>query len=211
MQNVSATDRLLGRSTAGAGNVEEITCTAAARALLDDTTAAAMLATIGAAPTAAPTFTGLITTAGQIAFPATQNASANANTLDDYEEGAWTPALDFGGVTTGITYSVQSGSYTKVGRLVFVAMQITLSSKGAAVGNAGLSGLPFAVQQNSSTLYAGFYTGTTSTSGAIVANFDTGSTVGILLQGSVTGSTFLSNANFSNSTLLRMQGVYQTS
>ena len=36
MQNVSATDMLLGRSTAGAGNVEEIACTAAGRALLDD-------------------------------------------------------------------------------------------------------------------------------------------------------------------------------
>jgi hypothetical protein len=36
MQNVSATDKVLGRSTVGAGNVEEITCTAAGRALLDD-------------------------------------------------------------------------------------------------------------------------------------------------------------------------------
>jgi len=53
MQNVSATDRLLGRSTAGAGVVEEITCTAAARNLLDDTTAAAMLTTLGASPAAA--------------------------------------------------------------------------------------------------------------------------------------------------------------
>lgn len=49
MQNVSATDKLLGRSTAGAGDVEEITCTAAGRALLDDVDAAAMRATIGAA------------------------------------------------------------------------------------------------------------------------------------------------------------------
>jgi len=41
IQNVSATDKLLGRSTAGAGVVEEITCTAAGRALLDDSDAAA--------------------------------------------------------------------------------------------------------------------------------------------------------------------------
>ena len=47
LQNVSATDRLLGRSTAGAGNVEEISCTAAGRALLDDADAATQRATLG--------------------------------------------------------------------------------------------------------------------------------------------------------------------
>ena len=49
MQNVSATDKVLGRSTAGAGDVEEIACTAAGRALIDDATAADMLNTLGAA------------------------------------------------------------------------------------------------------------------------------------------------------------------
>ncbi len=47
LQDVSATDRLLGRSTAGSGDVEEITCTAAGRALLDDADAAAQRATLG--------------------------------------------------------------------------------------------------------------------------------------------------------------------
>lgn len=47
IQNVSATDKVLGRSTAGAGDVEEITCTAAGRALLDDATAADQRATLG--------------------------------------------------------------------------------------------------------------------------------------------------------------------
>jgi hypothetical protein len=47
MQNVSATDKLLGRSTAGAGVVEEITCTAAGRALLDDADAAGQRTTLG--------------------------------------------------------------------------------------------------------------------------------------------------------------------
>jgi hypothetical protein len=50
-----------------------------------------------------------LTIPGQIAFPATQSASAGANTLDDYEEGDWTPVLTFGGGTTGITYTVQLG------------------------------------------------------------------------------------------------------
>lgn len=52
IQNVSATDKLLGRSTAGAGDVEEITCTAAGRAILDDADAAAQRTTLGAAASA---------------------------------------------------------------------------------------------------------------------------------------------------------------
>lgn len=47
IQNVSATDRLLGRSTAGAGDVEEIPCTAAGRALIDDANASAQRTTLG--------------------------------------------------------------------------------------------------------------------------------------------------------------------
>lgn len=51
IQNVSATDKLLGRFTAGAGIVEEITCTAAGRALLDDANAAAQRTTLDAQKT----------------------------------------------------------------------------------------------------------------------------------------------------------------
>lgn len=47
IQNVSATDKLLGRSSSGAGNVEEITCTAAGRALLDDADSSAQRTTLG--------------------------------------------------------------------------------------------------------------------------------------------------------------------
>jgi len=47
IQDVSATDKLLGRSSSGAGDVEEIACTAAARALLDDPDFATMRSTLG--------------------------------------------------------------------------------------------------------------------------------------------------------------------
>lgn len=86
--------------------------------------------------------------AGQIKFPAAQNASANANTLDDYEEGTWTPVLKFGGVTTGMTYTEQTGRYTKVGRLVELEWSIRLSSKGTATGSATMTGMPFTVPNN---------------------------------------------------------------
>jgi len=71
LQNVSGTDRILGRSSAGAGDVEEITCTAFGRSLLDDADAAAARTTIAAAPTASPTFTGVVTVAaGSASAPA---------------------------------------------------------------------------------------------------------------------------------------------
>jgi hypothetical protein len=49
IQNVSATDRLLGRSTAGAGDIEEIVCTSFGRAILDDASVAAQRSTLGLA------------------------------------------------------------------------------------------------------------------------------------------------------------------
>jgi hypothetical protein len=74
------------------------------------------------------------TTSGTgITFPATQVASANANTLDDYEEGTWTPTYvasttDF----TSITYQAQNGTYTKIGRLVIV--NVGMSTNGITAG-----------------------------------------------------------------------------
>jgi hypothetical protein len=61
IQNVSATDRLLGRSSAGAGDVEEITCTSFGRSLIDDADAATARTTLSVQPTASPAFTGTAT------------------------------------------------------------------------------------------------------------------------------------------------------
>ena len=52
-----------------------------------------------------------------ITFPATQSASSDANTLDDYEEGTWTPALAGEGGGSN-TFTNKYGYYTKIGRLV---------------------------------------------------------------------------------------------
>lgn len=75
--------------------------------------------------------------AGQIKFPATQNASTNANTLDDYEEGTWTPSL--GGTAT---YTTQTGTYTKIGRLVVAQFNLDVATIGTG-SNTLISGLPF--------------------------------------------------------------------
>lgn len=78
-----------------------------------------------------------------ISFPATQSASSDANTLDDYEEGSWTPTLTFAGGTTGITYSFSGGSYTKIGNQVTLTGRFALTNKGSSTGSARITGLPF--------------------------------------------------------------------
>jgi hypothetical protein len=78
-----------------------------------------------------------------ITFPATQSASSNANTLDDYEEGTFNAGIAFGGGTTGITYVTQAGAYVKIGRMVWCSFCIQTSSKGSSTGNLTLTGLPF--------------------------------------------------------------------
>jgi len=91
------------------------------------------------------------TSGAGITFPATQSASSDANTLDDYEEGSWTPTIS-GISTTGTgTYSVQVGRYTKVGNLVTISARVTWSAH-TGTGNMSITGLPF-VNQNVNDLY----------------------------------------------------------
>ena len=89
---------------------------------------------IGLGGTAASSGTG-------IAFPATQSASSDANTLDDYEEGTWsaTVAGESGTITA---YTVNSATYTKTGDTVYVYLRFTVSNKGTG-SNFVVSGLPF--------------------------------------------------------------------
>ena len=82
---------------------------------------------------------------GQIKFPATQVASADPNTLDDYEEGEWTMGVSFGGASVGVTYGANTGTYTKIGRKVTCNGFLEISNKGTSTGNALLTGLPFAL------------------------------------------------------------------
>lgn len=76
-----------------------------------------------------------------IAFPSTQIPDADPNTLDDYEEGIWTP------VPTGLTVvgtPAYTGTYTKIGRLVFGQLMVTSSTSTASTANTtSFAGLPF--------------------------------------------------------------------
>ena len=84
--------------------------------------------------------------AGQIIFPAAQNASTGVNTLDDYEEGTWTPVLTFATVgDLSVVYSTQIGRYTRIGDRVHVSFNIitTTFTWTTASGVLQVSGLPF--------------------------------------------------------------------
>jgi hypothetical protein len=87
-------------------------------------------------------------TSGQIAFPAVQVPSAGANVLDDYEEGTWTPAITFAvaGNQNIVYAATRSGTYTKVGRFVYLrfSVETTTFTHTTSTGNVSLTGLPFA-------------------------------------------------------------------
>jgi hypothetical protein len=81
-----------------------------------------------------------------ITFPATQSASSNANTLDDYEEGTFTPT--YLGRTTNPTVSYTgstAGNYVKIGSLVYCRGTLRTSSVSGGSGDVLIGGLPFEV------------------------------------------------------------------
>ena len=90
---------------------------------------------------------GILQLSSGITFPAAQVASADPNTLDDYEEGTFTPTV-IGSTTAGTaTYAAQNGRYTKIGRLVQFELDIAWSA-GTGTGNLRIAGLPFTSNSN---------------------------------------------------------------
>ena len=148
-----------------------------------------------------------------ITFPATQSASSDANTLDDYEEGTWTPVLKFGGATTGITYSQQNGSYIKVGKNVFITLYILLSSKGSATGTVSITGLPFSNAFSPAVVGScGFDVNYTLVANSGVYSLTDASTPQILLRThGASNYSDLSNTNFNNNTGFYVATTYVAS
>lgn len=105
-----------------------------------------------------PTATGALTlpTSGTgvgVAFPATQIPSSDANTLDDYEEGTWTPALSYATVgSSSWATTTAVGTYTKIGRVVYVQFTyVGVPTNGTGSGNLQLTTLPFTPMNTASS------------------------------------------------------------
>jgi hypothetical protein len=83
-------------------------------------------------------------TGAGITFPATQSASTDANTLDDYEEGTWTPVLSASTTPPTVSsYVTRDGVYTKIGNLVTATCSIRATLSNVGSGTPIITGLPF--------------------------------------------------------------------
>ena len=157
-----------------------------------------------------------------IAFPATQSASSDANTLDDYEEGVFTPSYTCtsGSVTIGTAYDTLS--YTKVGRVVTITGQNVVTSVSSPSGTLTIGNLPFTMAsigdlagqtRPSIHLFASgsgaptinqYYSAfiafnSGSTSGVVIANYNATSDSSIA-DWMATGSDFFVNFSYITST-----------
>lgn len=144
---------------------------------------------------------GVLQISNGITFPATQSASSDANTLDDYEEGTWTPT-DASGAGLSLTVSGTS-TYTKIGRVVNACCHVAYPST-SNTSNATIGGLPFTVAN----------TGSINMQGGIIANTNRGIAIYVMaIQGDTrvaftdVSDTNQTNANMSTKTI-RFTAVY---
>lgn len=122
-----------------------------------------------------------------ITFPATQNPSSDANTLDDYREGTWTPSQTNLTVVGTPTYA---GSYTKIGNRVILWMSVVATTSTASIANnTYFTGLPFTAGERAAS----------NTVGSGTASLPSGYIDGIYLQTptwSATAATIYTNATY---------------
>lgn len=146
---------------------------------------------------------------GQIKFPASQNASADANTLDDYEEGTFTPGMTFNGSATGVTFTTQTGRYTKIGNRVYFDLIIILTSNGSGVGTALITGLPFTSNTNSlSPCAVEPISGFSGLTAGVSAHVNSNATTISLRGPSTTGSAVLTDTNVTDTANFYVSGHY---
>lgn len=155
-----------------------------------------------------PTFTGQATiptinlTGGQIVFPATQVPSSDGNTLDDYEEGTWTPV---NASIASLTFSVLQANYIKVGRLVHVNCYLNFPSTSDS-NQAKIGGLPFSVISAGSNGYS-YFNGRISYSGGGHATWQAAPGLNECAGYVNAGVTALNNNNLSGGYVL-LSGTY---
>jgi hypothetical protein len=151
-----------------------------------------------------------------IKFAAAQNASADVNTLDDYEEGSFTPVIGGAGGTSGQTYGQQLGRYVKVGRLVHVQGYVQLTAKGTITGGVQLQGLPFTtlnVASVFSVLAIGYVQSLITSVSCIMTEVGHNGTVASLYMGSGTswnGTTAMNAGDINNTFGFEYGGTYLT-
>lgn len=154
IQNVSATDRVLGRSSAGAGSVEEITLTSFGRSLIDDADAATARSTLGAQASDADldAFAGLSSTGIVVrtgAGTATTRSLAAGSTkisLANADGVSGNPSIDV--AESNLTHNNLGGLTTGDPHTQYVALNGRAAGQ-AVIGGTGVSeNLTFASTSN---------------------------------------------------------------
>ena len=208
IQNVSATDKVLGRSSSGAGVIEEISCTSAGRALLDDADAAAQRSTLGLG-TAATTAASAYATAaqGSTADSALQdvisdttpqlggNLDVNGNSIVSVSAGniAITPHTTGKIILDGLSWPTADGSADQVlktdgsGNLSFVAQSGGGGSGSSKIEHSSTVSESLAISSGTNRMYVGntsFSSGGVTMAGTLVvvggfANFTSASALNL--------------------------------
>ncbi len=150
-----------------------------------------------------------------ITFPATQSASTDANTLDDYEEGTWTPGFAFGGGATGIVYAAATGGrYVKIGRFVHLTGFLSTSNKGSSTGTATLTGIPFSpvsTGEDGDVAQAFSYAENITFTGTLGVVTGSINPPRFVATASAVAITNLTNTNFANASTVIINLTYQAS
>ena len=145
-----------------------------------------------------------------VSFADTADSSGTMTSelLDDYEEGTFTPSLEINNSSTGITYNVRSGIYTKVGRVVNVNIRIQTSNNGSNSGAVRISGLPFTVKHTNVVLKSFTFTAS-GLSGEVSPWATVNTTVMPLYYGLGTYASF-TDSNWPNNGDMNITGFYFT-
>ena len=139
--------------------------------------------------------------------------TAEANSLDDYEEGTWTPTITFGGGAAGLTYNTQYGVYTKIGNVVHFSFRLILSAKGSSTGGAVMAGLPFTsanTNGNFGAVPVAFADAVSSFDKTLTWIVDPNATTIALRYCNGTNYADLNDTNFTNSSNIIASGTYRT-
>lgn len=128
-----------------------------------------------------------------------------------YETGTWTPTVSFGGGSTGLTTSSSYGHYLKVGSLCYAYGRMVLTSKGTSIGNAELS-LPLTAANREDGYQGGMIVeaaNLTSLTSSPSLRINDNVATGTLKHWSTTGTGNLTNANFTDTTIISYAATYQ--
>jgi hypothetical protein len=118
---------------------------------------------------------------------------SNVNTLDNYQEGTFTPTIE-GGTTAGTgTYTTQNGRYTVIGNRVYFDFLLVWTNT-TGTGNLRVGGLPFTVHNNTArSVPSMLSTGLTLTAGNILQGYMNPNDTKIILLQMPTGGGSFSN------------------